>query len=178
MENCGKEIENVEERKALQNVGIGTPATRAAIIETLFSRDYIKREKKTLFPTEKGLKVYDFIKEKKIADAAMTGEWELALQKIENGEASAEDFQLEIENYTRSITEELLSVSLNTENLPDLICPKCKTMHLLIRDKIVKCPDAVCNWILFRSICGVQLNVKKLKTLLIRKDYASKRNDK
>ncbi|ANF50353.1 DNA topoisomerase III [Chryseobacterium glaciei] len=166
MENCGKEIENVEERKALQNVGIGTPATRAAIIETLFSRDYIKREKKTLFPTEKGLKVYDFIKEKKIADAAMTGEWELALQKIENGEASAEDFQLEIENYTRSITEELLSVSLNTENLPDLICPKCKTMHLLIRDKIVKCPDAVCNWILFRSICGVQLNVKEVENLV------------
>jgi DNA topoisomerase-3 len=79
METCGKEIENPEERKALQNVGIGTPATRASIIETLFSRDYIKREKKSLLPTEKGLKVYDLIKEKKIADAAMTGEWELAL---------------------------------------------------------------------------------------------------
>ncbi|AZA54491.1 type IA DNA topoisomerase [Chryseobacterium sp. G0201] len=168
MEMCGKEIENDEERKVLQNIGIGTPATRAAIIETLFSRDYIIREKKSLLPTEKGLKVYNFIKEKKIADVAMTGEWELALQKIENGETSSEIFQNEIEHYTRLITDELLSASISSEKLPELICPKCKTRHLIIRDKIVKCPDVVCQWVLFRSICGVQLNLKEVENLIIK----------
>ena len=56
METAGKEIENEEERKALQNIGIGTPATRATIIETLFTRNYIQREKKSLIPTEKDCK--------------------------------------------------------------------------------------------------------------------------
>jgi DNA topoisomerase-3 len=63
MESAGKEIENEEERKALQNIGIGTPATRASIIETLFTRNYIQREKKSLIPTEKGLQVYELVKE-------------------------------------------------------------------------------------------------------------------
>lgn len=77
MESAGREIESEEERKILQGIGIGTPATRAAIIETLFKRDYIRREKKSLIPTEKGLQVYDLVKDKKIADVAMTAEWEL-----------------------------------------------------------------------------------------------------
>jgi len=100
MENAGKEIANEDERKALQGIGIGTPATRAAIIETLFKRDYIKREKKSLIPTEKGLQVYDVVKDKRIADVAMTSEWEMALQKIENNEADATDFHQSMKAYT------------------------------------------------------------------------------
>jgi DNA topoisomerase-3 len=99
METAGREIENEEERKALQNIGIGTPATRAAIIETLFGRNYIQRNKKALIPTEKGLQVYHLVKDKKIADVAMTAEWELALQKIENRETDADSFQKEMEAY-------------------------------------------------------------------------------
>src|SRR5690606_24357946 len=108
MESAGKEIENIEERKALQNIGIGTPATRASIIETLFTRNYIQRDKKSLIPTEKGLQVYELVKDQKIADVAMTAEWELALQKIENNEADAALFQKEMETYTITITNELL----------------------------------------------------------------------
>jgi len=63
----------------MKDSGLGTPATRAAVIETLFSREYIKREKKSLVPTEKGLAVYGIVKDMRIADAAMTGGWELAL---------------------------------------------------------------------------------------------------
>lgn len=81
MESAGKELENEEERRAMKEVGIGTPATRAAIIETLFSRDYIRREKKSLVPTEKGLAVHSIVKDKKIADISMTGSWESALAK-------------------------------------------------------------------------------------------------
>ncbi|MFV8360951.1 DNA topoisomerase 3 [Flavobacterium sp. LS1P3] len=166
METAGKEIENEEDRKAMQNVGIGTPATRAAIIETLFSRNYIQRENKSLIPTDKGLQVYELVKDKKIADVAMTAEWELALQKIENNESNAEVFQKEMEIYATSITNELLQTAIAQENLPTLVCPKCKKPQLIIRDKIVKCPDEVCNWVQFRNICGVQVSITDIESLV------------
>jgi DNA topoisomerase-3 len=166
MEIAGKEIENEEERKALQNIGIGTPATRASIIETLFTRNYIQREKKSLVPTEKGLQVYELVKDRKIADVAMTAEWEVALQKIENNEADAEAFQTEMENYSKSITDELLQTSIAQNNLHKLNCPKCKNKQLIIRDKIVKCPDEVCNWIQFRNVCGVQIGIADIESLI------------
>lgn len=166
METAGKEIENEEERKAMQNVGIGTPATRAAIIETLFRRNYIQRENKSLIPTGKGLQVYELVKDKKIADVAMTAEWELALQKIENNESNAETFQKEMEIYATSITNELLQTAIAQENLPTLVCPKCKKQQLIIRDKIVKCPDEVCNWVQFRNVCGVQVSIADIESLV------------
>ncbi len=169
MENAGKQIENEDERKALQNIGIGTPATRASIIETLFTRNYIQREKKSLIPTDKGLQVYDLVKDKKIADVAMTAEWELALQKIENNEANAETFQTEMEKYATTITKELLQTSIAQNNLPNLICPKCKKHQLIIRDKIVKCQDKVCNWVQFRNVCGVQISIADIESLISKK---------
>jgi DNA topoisomerase III len=166
MESAGKKIQNEEERKALQNIGIGTPATRASIIETLFTRNYIEREKKSLIPTEKGLQVYELVKDRKIADVAMTAEWELALQKIENNEADARAFQKEMETYAKSITNELLQTNIIHENLPQLICPKCKTQQLIIRDKIVKCSDEVCNWLQFRNVCGLQISIADIESLV------------
>ena len=85
MENAGKEVEDAESKKAMAACGIGTPATRANIIETLILRDYIRRDKKAIIPTEKGLAVYEIVKDKKIANAEMTGSWELALAAIEAG---------------------------------------------------------------------------------------------
>jgi len=166
MENAGKDIENEDERKALQNIGIGTPATRAAIIETLFTRNYIQREKKSLIPTEKGLQVYELVKDRKIADVAMTAEWELALQKIENNEADAGAFQKKMEDFASSITDELLQTSIANINQPKLTCPKCKSHNLIVRDKIVKCPDEVCNWVQFRNVCGVQVSIADIENLV------------
>lgn len=166
MESARKKIENEKERKALQNIGIGTPATRASIIETLFTRNYIERHKKSLIPTEKGLQVYELVKDRKIADVAMTAEWELALQKIENNEADARAFQKEMETYAKSITNELLQTNIIHENLPQLICPKCKTQQLIIRDKIVKCSDEVCNWLQFRNVCGLQISIADIESLV------------
>ena len=169
MESAGKEIENEDERKALQNIGIGTPATRASIIETLFTRNYIQREKKSLIPTEKGLQVYELVKNRKIADVAMTAEWELTLQKIENNEADTRVFQKEMENYASSITNELLQTSIAQNNFPKLICPKCKSQQLIIRDKIVKCPEEVCNWVQFRNVCGIQIGIADIESLINKK---------
>lgn len=166
MENAGKEIESEDQRKALQGIGIGTPATRATIIETLFKRGYILREKKALIPTEKGLQVYHLVKDKKIADVVMTAEWEIALQKIENNELGADSFQREMETYATSITHELLNTIPSMEQLPALSCPKCKQQQVVIRDKIVKCPDEDCNWRQFRSVCGIQISVEDIERLV------------
>lgn len=107
LETSGKEIEDEELRYAMKDSGLGTPATRAAIIETLLTREYIKREKRSLVPTQKGLAVYDVVKDKKIAQAELTGQWEKRLEEIRTG-ASVEEFKAEICDYTKTITQELL----------------------------------------------------------------------
>ncbi|MCW2120671.1 type IA DNA topoisomerase [Flavobacterium sp. 7A] len=166
MENAGSQIENEQERKAIQNVGIGTPATRAAIIETLFKREYVKRDKKLLLPTEKGLKVYELVKDKNIANVILTSKWELALQKIENSESDLVTFEKEIEDFTVSLTQEILDLAIEVERVPNLICPKCKVEKVFIRDKLVKCKDEKCNWTQFRNICGLQLSLVDLEALI------------
>ncbi|MGX9987131.1 DNA topoisomerase 3 [Soonwooa purpurea] len=166
MENAGRQIEDKDQQKILQNIGIGTSATRASIIETLFSRDYIIRKNKTLVPTEKGLQVYKLVKDKKIANVEMTAEWEMALHQIENGELSKDQFINDIQAYTKEITHELLSLHIPPENTPELKCPKCQHHNLIIKEKVVKCPDEQCEWILFRIICGVQLSVEYITSLI------------
>jgi len=166
MENAGNTIENDEARKVLKNIGIGTPATRASIIETLFKRNYIERQKKALLPTQKGLFVYHQVKNMKIADVALTAEWEIQFEKIETRDVNLTTFQDEIEVFTKSITEELLQTATIQNSHPKLTCPKCKTNHLIIRDQIVKCADEDCNWVQFRNICGIQLTIIDIKALV------------
>ncbi|WP_017258167.1 DNA topoisomerase 3 [Pedobacter arcticus] len=108
LETCGKDIEDEELRYAMKESGLGTPATRASIIETLIKREYIGREKKNLVPSKKGLAVYDVVKNKKIAQAELTGQWEKRLEEIRSG-ASVKDFKAEITEYTKNITQELLA---------------------------------------------------------------------
>ncbi len=107
LETCGKEIEDEELRYAMKDSGLGTPATRASIIETLITREYITREKRNLVPTNKGLAVYEVVKDKQIAQAELTGQWEKRLEEIRSG-SSVKDFKSEITEYTKMITNELL----------------------------------------------------------------------
>lgn len=109
LETAGKEIDDEELRYAMKDSGLGTPATRASIIETLLKRNYILREKKNLVPTQTGLGVYEVVKNQQIAQAELTGNWEKRLEEIRSG-ASVNDFQEEIKTYTRAITSELLSL--------------------------------------------------------------------
>lgn len=167
METAAKELENEEERQAMKEVGIGTPATRAAIIETLFSRDYIRREKKSLVPTEKGLAVHSIVKDKKIADISMTGSWESALAKIETGETDADTFHRGIEVYAAQITTELLNATISIASATDgPVCPKCKQGHVLLFNKIAKCSDVDCSLKVFRNICNKQLTDKQITELV------------
>jgi len=107
LETAGKETDDEELRYAMKDSGLGTPATRAAIIETLIKRDYIVREKKNLVPTPTGLAVYNVVKDYRIAQAELTGNWEKRLEEIRSG-ASVTGFQEEIKAYTCTITQELL----------------------------------------------------------------------
>ena len=98
----------------------------------------------------------------------MSAQWELTLQKNENNEADVGAFQKEMETYAASITHELLQASIAQANLPKLVCPKCKTQQLIIRDKIVKCPDETCSWLQFRNVCGVQISIADIESLINR----------
>ncbi|WP_085536622.1 type IA DNA topoisomerase [Massilibacteroides vaginae] len=167
METCGKDLSDESEREAIKESGIGTPATRASIIETLFSREYIVREKKSLVPTNKGLVVYLAVRDKKIADISMTGEWESALNRIALGEMDAGTFHKAIEVYATQITTELLENKIEGGNTRESCpCPKCKSGQVTIFQKVAKCNNEECGLTVFRNKSGKDLTDGQLKDLL------------
>ena len=162
-----KEIEDDALRQAMKDCGIGTPATRASIIETLFKRGYMERCKKSLVPTEKGLALYSVVKAMRIADVAMTGEWEKELARIERGELPADDFRRKIEAYTREITSELLSCDkLFARRDSGCKCPKCGAGTMQFYGKVVRCNNAECGLPVFRLKANRTLSDDEIKNLL------------
>ena len=166
MQNAGKEIEDAESKKAMAECGIGTPATRANIIETLILRDYIRRDKKAIIPTEKGLAVYEIVKDKKIANAEMTGSWELALAAIEAGKMPADKFSQGINSYVGTICEELLSLSSEQKSYPVYRCPRCGQQSVGIYAKVAKCRHETCGFHVFREVCGILLSEDNIRDLI------------
>ena len=166
MENAGKEVEDAESKKAMAECGIGTAATRANIIETLILRDYIRRDKKSIIPTEKGLAVYEIVKDKKIANAEMTGSWELALAAIEAGKMPSERFSQGINSYVGTICEELLSLSSEQKSYPVYRCPKCGQQSVGIYAKVAKCRHETCGFHVFRDVCGIHLSEDNIRELI------------
>ena len=166
MENAGKEVEDAESKKAMAECGIGTPATRANIIEMLILRDYIRRDKKAIIPTEKGLAVYDIVKDKKLANAEMTGAWELALAAIEAGKMPSDKFSQGINSYVGTICEELLSLSSEQKSYPVYRCPKCGQQSVGIYAKVAKCRHETCGFHVFREVCGIHLSEDNIRDLI------------
>ena len=166
MENAGKEVEDAESKKAMVECGIGTPATRANIIETLILRDYIRRDKKSIIPTEKGLAVYEIVKDKKIANAEMTGSWELALAAIEAGKMPSDKFSQGINSYVGTICKELLSLSSEQKSYPVYRCPKCGQKSVGIYAKVAKCRHETCGFHVFREVCGIHLSEDNIRDLI------------
>ncbi|MBS5898805.1 MAG: DNA topoisomerase III [Prevotella histicola] len=166
MENAGKEVEDTESKKAMAECGIGTPATRANIIETLILRDYTRRNKKSIIPTEKGLAVYEIVKDKKIANAEMTGSWELALAAIEAGKMPSDKFAQGINSYVGTICEELLSLSSEQKSYSVYRCPKCGQQSVGIYAKVAKCRHETCGFHVFREVCGILLSEDNIRDLI------------
>lgn len=167
METAGKEIEDDTMCQAMKDCGIGTPATRAAIIETLLKREYMVRQQKKLVPTEKGLALHSVVKNMAIANVEMTGKWEAELAKIERGEASADGFTHSIEGYTREITAELLGCDrLFSHKDSGCQCPKCKHGTMQFFGKVVRCSNKECGMPVFKQVAGKLLTDADITDLL------------
>lgn len=174
METAGKEIDDEELRAAMKECGLGTPATRAAIISKLFAIGYIDNQKKSIVPTPKGLEVYNLVKDKDISKALLTGEWEKRLEDIRKESDSVELFMNGISEYTSALTEELLqkTATINTAVMQPgasgIVCPKCKEGQVVLRDKAAGCSayKTGCDFTIWRTIASKKLTDTQIRTLI------------
>lgn len=136
METAGKLLDNDELRDALKENGIGRPSTRAAIIETLFKRNYIRKERKNLIATDTGIHLINTIHEELLKSAELTGIWEKKLREIEKGKYDAKNFMNELKEMVRLVVDNEknshLRQQVNTQPKTEpIICPKCKQGAIL-----------------------------------------------
>jgi len=155
MESAGKTVDDEELREAMKENGIGRPSTRAAIIETLFRRRYITRERKNIVATQAGIDLIGLIKEELLKSAKLTGLWENKLRRIERGEYSPLEFINELKEMLRQIVTAVLSDNSNRrivieeetketkprkkatprapriKSIEEIVCPGCGQGHLL-----------------------------------------------
>ena len=124
METCGKLVDDEQLREAMKGRGLGTPATRASIVETLLTRGYIKRDKKALRITDLGRYLIAIIADPTLKSPEMTGEWERKLGEIERGQRDRTAFMQEVGAMIRSLIFEGLSPRIESRGLGD--CPRCQ----------------------------------------------------
>ena len=124
MESAGKTCDDEELKEALKEKGLGTPATRASIIEVLIKRNYIQRQKKLLLSTESGRHLISIIADDRLKSAAMTGEWEAKLKKIEHNTYNPDQFMAEIIQFTQQLKDESTKPLYDDSKLGD--CPLCQ----------------------------------------------------
>ncbi len=161
METAGQLVDDEELREAMKESGIGTPATRAAIIERLLQVNYIERDGRTLVVTEKGLSVIDLLGEHALTSPGLTGDWEHRLAKIERGSDSREAFMGDIVRFTQATVSELdaklKDVRIPRANLGP--CPVCG--HDIVENrKGYSCwsrEDPGCGFVIWKTKAGKQL---------------------
>ncbi len=154
MESAGKTCDDEQVKEALKEKGLGTPATRASIIEVLIKRNYIQRQKKNLLSTESGRHLISIIADDRLKSAAMTGEWEGKLKKIEHNDYDPDQFMAEIIQFTQKIKDESDRPLYDQSRLGD--CPLCG--HPVIEGrKGYGCGDwkAGCQFVLWKERYGV-----------------------
>lgn len=128
METAGKLVDDEELREAMKERGLGTPATRAEIIETLIRREYIERVGKDLQPTPKGLSVVTMLEEHPITSAELTGDWEKQLSDIEHGNGDRSAFMDGIAGFAKTTVEQIANLDdekIKVERVELGLCPKC-----------------------------------------------------
>lgn len=123
METAGKFVDDEELKEALKERGIGTPATRASIIETLLERGYVIREKKALVATDLGHYLVALVRERSLKSPELTGEWESKLREIERGNLDPRQFMGEIARYTADIIRAGEGAAIDPDSLGP--CPRC-----------------------------------------------------
>ena len=190
METAGRNVDDEEIRDMMKENGIGRPATRANIIETLFRRKYIEKKRKNLVPTSTGMGLIDTIQNELLKSAELTGQWERKLRLIEKGEYDLEQFKQELTVMVRTLTDEVIfsqapvRIQLHTEpevvvkekkerkpkdkvSITDTDCPKCK-QHKLMQGKTgVGCSNyKVCGFMVPFEMLGKKLTEKQLLDLV------------
>lgn len=176
MESAGKTIDDEELREAMKENGIGRPSTRAAIIETLFKRRYIYRERKNIMASQAGIDLIATINEELLKSAKLTGLWENKLRRIERGDYSAAEFISELKSLISDIVVNVLSDNSahrivieddkkevksakksrkprekkTIESIEKIKCPKCKKGHLLKGKTAYGCSE-------YKSGCDLRL---------------------
>ncbi|HBM85291.1 MAG TPA: DNA topoisomerase III [Opitutae bacterium] len=123
METAGKIVNDEALKEALKDKGVGTPATRASIIEVLIQRKYVERKKKNLISTESGRGLISLIQDERLKSPELTGDWEFRLKQVERGEYDPAQFMSEVGDYTREILQCTSSKTINSANLGP--CPVC-----------------------------------------------------
>ncbi len=170
METAGKLVDEEELREAMKDSGIGTPATRAAIIERLIQVAYIERDGRALVVSEKGLNVVRLLGEHPLTSPGLTGDWEHRLAKIETGSDSREAFMGDIVKFTESTISELdtklKDVRIPRANLGP--CPVCGR-EIVENRKGYSCwsrEDPGCGFVIWKSKAGKQLPVAVARELI------------
>lgn len=165
MDTAGKLVEEGELREALKEKGLGTPATRAAIIETLLKRKYILREKKYLAATELGRYLVAIVRDHNLKSPELTGEWESKLNRIEAGEAAPEQFMQEIAEYTRGLIQSSENKGIDETRLGE--CPLCG-QPIITGHQAFGCSAwrKGCQFVLQPTYRDSQLDINQIRELL------------
>jgi DNA topoisomerase-3 len=170
METAGKLVDDEELREAMKDSGIGTPATRAAIIERLIDVGYVERDGRAIVVTEKGINVIRFLGEHQLTSPSLTGDWEHRLSRIEQGEDSRQKFMADIEAFTRATVGEL-DVKLKEVRVPRANlgpCPVCGR-DIVENRKGFSCwskEDPGCGFVIWKGKAGKQLTASVAKELI------------
>ena len=169
METAGRDVEEAEVREAMKDSGIGTPATRASIIERLIDVAYIEREGRALHATDKGLQVVALLGEHPLTSAQLTGEWERRLGQIEQGDDSRPAFMADIAKFTTETVAELdklKDVKIERANLGP--CPVCGR-DVIENRKGYSCwskDDPGCGFVVWKRKAGKNLPPAVVKELM------------
>ncbi|WP_269522380.1 DNA topoisomerase 3 [Coraliomargarita parva] len=176
MEGAGKLVDDDELREAMSERGLGTPATRAAIIEGLLRQKYIAREGRELNVTGKGLRLIELCEEMQIeplTSPSMTGDWEAKLNKMEHGQFQRGDFMKEIISFTEEVVDKAkkhMEVAVNRV-FPDLECPcpACGAPRLKQTDATYECREMECDFRISKHVAGRKLTEEEAKELFTTK---------
>jgi DNA topoisomerase-3 len=170
METAGKLVDDEELREAMKDSGIGTPATRAAIIERLLQVGYIERDARSLVVTEKGLNVIRLLGEHALTSPSLTGDWEHRLSNIETGQDSREKFMSDIVKFTEGTVHEL-DTKLKDVRIPRANLGPCPVCGQDINEnrKGYSCwsrDDPGCGFVIWKSKAGKQLPLAVARELI------------
>jgi DNA topoisomerase III len=168
METAGKYVDDENLREILKEKGLGTPATRASIIEILLKRGYIERDRKFLKATDSGRYLIAFIQDRSLKSPELTGEWEAKLKLIEKGKFNAGEFMQQITHFIAQIINESDITKINYDTFGN--CPKCK--NPVIKGKrgygCSKWKEG-CSFVLWNQYKNFELNEGQIRTLLQKK---------